>query len=189
MIGRVVRGCNFAARSAGRRLSRWSRLRSLRRAVCRRIRAESSLRCLLECFNRGCNPAELRPVRSGVGCYPGRGCDPSDFGLQIAHGLPALVAVLDETALQCAIERWGDVRNRRRRTLHDRSDHARGRCTLKGALAGDHFVQHQAEGKNIAARVDLLTRSLRLQLFRRHVIKGADDFVPACERHGERGRP
>jgi hypothetical protein len=55
-------------------------------------------------------------------------------------------------------------------------------------MEGDeHFIEHQAKREDVAARVDFLARALRLQLFRRHVIKRAHDLILAGERHGESG--
>jgi hypothetical protein len=63
-------------------------------------------------------------------------------------------------------------------------NHARRRWSVEGRPARDHFVQHQAEGKDVGANVDLFAEGM--QLFRRHVEQRADDFVLAGERLGDR---
>ena len=41
----------------------------------------------------------------------------------------------------------------------------------KGSLAGEHFVENRTERKDVAAAIDFFP----FNLFRRHVLKGADD--------------
>ena len=54
---------------------------------------------------------------------------------------------------------------------------------VKGAAAGNHFVKHAAEGKDIGAPIDILARGL----FGRHVGDGAQDMAHIGEGLGGTG--
>ena len=61
---------------------------------------------------------------------------------------------------------------RGRVALEDRADQAGRIGPLKRSFPGDHFVEHQAERENVAARVSLPA----LQLLGGHVLQGTDDL-------------
>ena len=65
--------------------------------------------------------------------------------------------------------------------LEDRGDQARFALTAERRFARDHLVQHQPEGKEIAARVRLPA----VEQLRRHVLDRAEDLpllghLPEC---------
>jgi hypothetical protein len=63
------------------------------------------------------------------------------------------------------------ARHRRRLSRQHRSNQTRGIRRFKRSMPGEHLVEHQPKRKDVAARIGFLT----LQLFRRHVLHGADD--------------
>ncbi len=94
--------------------------------------------------------------------YHALATDPLQFVFEIASGLPTLVGVLGETLAQHAIERGrGDVGDGRGGAFHDPCNHARRGGAVKHALAGEHFIEHDAEGEDVAAGVDFLAGGLR----------------------------
>jgi hypothetical protein len=59
-------------------------------------------------------------------------------------------------------------------------DHAGPAPALEGAMPGDHFVQHGAEGKDVGAAIDLFA----FELFRRDVVECPDESAIACQAAG-----
>ena len=128
------------------------------------------------------------PDRDG-GDDPGDGrCDHPRLGSRNSHGgqlghqcqrvpdvsrrLPPVFRVHLQAGADDAVERGGFQRD----------------ALLRGAVAGQHFVQHQSQRVNIAARV----RFLALESLRRHVGRrahnraaGGQSLVPLCFRQSE----
>ena len=91
--------------------------------------------------------------------------------------------------LQALLEQRPQRRRHARRQLrevgllvHDRAQHVRHRLAVEGAPAGEHLVEHAAEGPDVRAAVD----GLAARLLRAHVAGGAEQH--ARLRHRERGR-
>ena len=97
--------------------------------------------------------------------------------MKIGGGLPAGIRVLGHALTHHPVERGGHRRlqrgQRRRFFLEDGGDEAGLAARLECGFAGDGFVQHQAEGEDVAARIG----GLALQLRRRHVLERAEDAV------------
>ena len=67
-----------------------------------------------------------------------------------------------------------------RRAIQDRFENYAGGFAAEGQRAGGHFVEHDAEGKKIGARVEFLGANL----FGRHVGHGAERGAGAGEMLG-----
>src|SRR5205085_11673506 len=91
-----------------------------------------------------------------------------------AYGLEALLAVLGEASPYQAIKygQLGPIRI----GLDDRFQHVRRSCSRESTSAGEHLVEHRAEGENIAAPID----GAAYGLLRRNVCSGAQDHAGAC---------
>ena len=68
---------------------------------------------------------------------------------------------------------WIETARQFRRLIQNRVEDQRRRFSGERLVARRHFVEHDAERKQIASRVDLVAA----RLFRRHVRHGADGFA------------
>ena len=91
------------------------------------------------------------------------------IGAHFRGGLIAEVAILIESFLEDFLELFGYFRieayGRNRRAVHDGVKDDSGSVAAKGQLPGGHFVEYDAKGKEIGARVQFLAANL----FGRHV--------------------
>src|SRR5262249_70246 len=128
---------------------------------------------------RGCLGRGARRRRALIEHTP----QPED---DVLRGLPAVVWCLREAGTNQELETRGrrDASGckRRRLGLDNLPDDAPPAPRIKPATSRDHFVEHGAEGKDVAPEVRLVA----LELFRRHVLQGAGDG--ALARYGPRRR-
>src|SRR5580692_8889575 len=107
---------------------------------------------------------------------------------QISSRDVALVGILRQTAFNGPAERRRDVGilhgDRLGGFAHDRHQNFRGRASRERALSRDHFVQHQAEGELVRAKIQRSTAGL----LRRHVLHGSDYDARLRLPRGERAR-
>ena len=74
--------------------------------------------------------------------------------------MPAVVRVLGEAFFHDAREHRLIHYKRLRLAIHDRGDERGLTVAAEGSLAGEDFVEHAAEGKNIGARIGRLALQL-----------------------------
>ena len=98
-----------------------------------------------------------------------------EFAEEIAGGLPAVVRGFGEALSDEAIERGRGHRldggDRRWIGGHHGRDEARLAGAHETSAAGDHLVEHCAEGEDVGARVGLFA----FELLGRHVGIGSED--------------
>ena len=100
-----------------------------------------------------------------------------EFQLDVCHALKAAIRFLPETPFQQAREGRGPLEHGGLIVQH-RRERFRERTTLKGARAGEQFVQQHAEAEDVAPRVTMLAT----RLFGRHVHRRARQLVIVIRR-------
>ena len=122
----------------------------------------------------------------GRGGHAAFGKDPFELKRGVAGGLPASRGILGEARPDEMVERGRrhrpQLRDGRGLPLQDRGDDAGRRPALERLPAGDHLVDHGAEREDVGARVGLFA----VELFRRHVLQGAEDRASAGQPSGRR---
>src|SRR5262245_43088135 len=108
--------------------------------------------------------------------------DPSELQRDIARALPAGIRVLLEAALhdplECGRRHWNKLADLARLGRQHCGHHVRRRLAIERALAGNQFVEHAAESKDVRARVCLAS----FDLLGGHVLRSAEYGVRARER-------
>ncbi len=100
---------------------------------------------------------------------------PRQLAEQVACGLPTVVRILGQArrhqTLRAQVRRAVAAWRAGRLEREDRRDQVRLRLGGEGARAGEHFVEHRAEGEQIGARIGFLAS----HLLGRHVRERADE--------------
>ncbi len=123
--------------------------------------------------NRGGNPPAPRRKRRRRPLLH----RPEERALEIQCVLKALIRFLGQTGPDNPVKRGGDIQ-RGGLVLQDRGNDSGAAAGIEGPSAGQQFIEHASKGEHIATCVGFLA----LNLLRRHVVQGAEDF--ALRRHG-----
>src|SRR5437016_3674636 len=110
-----------------------------------------------------------RSLRSG-GLRPFR--NPFELKNNIVRGLNTLIGILRQTGPDHLIDRRWRRGNRLRFVLENRSDETGLAVATESCLAGDHFIKHEAECEDIAARVGFFA----VKELRRHVLNRPENL-------------
>src|SRR5262249_31952762 len=106
-----------------------------------------------------------------------------DLHARITDRLPAKPGILLKAATKNLLKFWVQLCRKQTRvwfSLQHRSEYIRYFFAVKGLPAGEHLVQHTAEGEDVAA----LIRGATSRLFGRHVCGRTEDN--ACIRSSKR---
>ena len=112
--------------------------------------------------------------------------DPAQLQQHIVHRRPALRRVLGDSPRNHVVDERRHAGNRRGDRRRVARQDGRNQAGLAGAaerrLAGEHLVEHGAERKDVGPGIHLTS----LELFRRHVLEGAENGSLAGEQRGRR---
>ncbi len=107
---------------------------------------------------------------------------PLQCALGLGRGLITLAGIFIEKRANHPVER-GRHGQRRGLLVQNGRDHSSGVWPFEGPAAGQHFIQHAPERKQVATGVGFFA----LQLLRRHILQRADDFALAGDGLRESG--
>ena len=98
--------------------------------------------------------------------------DPLELKSHVVRGLDPLIRILRQARADQSIERRSGV-GRRWLMFEDRGNQARLARAGERRFAGDHLVQHQPKGEDVAARIGFFP----MEQLRRHVLNRPEDFA------------